>query len=277
MTRILITGGSSYLGRHLVPLAGASYETSYTFLHNDPLNLQSGYRLDIRDEAAVLNLVKTLRPDVIIHTIGSNRPAEMSDVITRGTNHVTQAAQNSGARLIHISTDVVFNGRDAPYDESAPPAPMHDYGRAKARAEEIVSTYDNHVIIRTSLIYGLMIMDHGTAWVVDALSSGRPVTLFTNQRRNPIWVETLCHACLELAMHDYRGILNVAGKQELTRAEFGLRMLDWWQIRERKTLALGQADGDRWPADCTLDLRRAAAILSTPLPGVDEVLARLKP
>ena len=70
----------------------------------------------------------------------------------------------------------------------------------------------NHVIIRTSLIYGLQLMDRGTAWMVETLRRGRPVTLFTNQRRNPVWVETLCQACLELVTHEYRGILNVAGK-----------------------------------------------------------------
>ena len=274
MARILITGGSSYLGQHLVSLAVASHETPYTFFHNDPLNLPSSHKLDVRDETAVSDLVASLKPDVIIHTVGSNRAADMSNVIIDGTSHIMQAAKRYGVRLIHISTDVVFNGREAPYNESAPMTPIHEYGRAKAEAERIVGAYDNYVIIRTSLIYGLQFMDRGTAWIVEALRSGQPVTLFTDQRRNPVWVETLCQACLELAAQDYRGVLNVAGGQELTRAEFSLRMLDWWQISERDTLALGHADGDRWPADCTLDLRRAATILSTPLPGVDEVLRK---
>lgn len=272
MPGILITGGSSYLGQHLVPLASAGYETFYTYHQNDPLQRPGSFQLDIRDAASVAHLVSTLNPETIIHTVGSNRAAAMSNVIVDGTTHITQAAGNTGARLIHISTDVIFNGREAPYDESADPTPIHEYGRAKAAAEEIISTYANHVIIRTSLIYGLHLMDRGTAWIADSLRSGQPVTLFTDQRRNPVWVTTLCHASLELADLSFCGIVNVAGRQEMSRAEFGLRMLEWWQIEGRDTLILGRSDADRWPADCTLDLSRAESLLKTPLPGVDEVL-----
>jgi dTDP-4-dehydrorhamnose reductase len=274
VARILITGGSSYLGQHLVPLATQDHEIAYTYYCNDPFQSRAGFELDVRDKTAVSRLIATLNPDVIIHTAGSNRVADMWNVILDGTAHVTQAAERNGTRLIHISSDVIFNGRDAPYDESAQPTPIHEYGRAKAEAERIAGAYDNQVVVRTSLIYGLQLMDRGTAWMVQALEAGQAVTLFSDQRRNPVWAETLSQACLELATHEYRGILNVAGRQELSRAEFGLRMLDWWQIETRGTLSLGKSDMDRWPADCTMDLDMAEALLSTPLSGVDEVLRK---
>jgi dTDP-4-dehydrorhamnose reductase len=272
MAGLLITGGSSYLGQHLVPLASAQHETFYTYFQNDPRQQPGGFQLDMRDAAAVLALVSALNPETIIHTTGSNRVADMENVIVSGTRHITEAAAKTGARLIHISTDVIFNGREAPYNEAAQPTPLHAYGRAKAEAEKIVAAFGNQVIIRTSLIYGLQQMDRGTAWMVQALRAGQPVTLFTDQRRNPVWVKTLSLACLELAASAFCGIINVAGRQELSRAEFGLRMLDWWQITERGTLKLAQSDADRWPVDCTLDLRLAETELTTPLPGVDDVL-----
>lgn len=270
MSRILITGGSSYLGQHLVPLAIQTHTICYTFYQNDPLGLPSGRRLDVRDQTAVRQLVSEFEPHVIIHTVGSNRAADMEAVIRLGTTHITRAA--TAARLIHLSTDSIFDGRNAPYDESAPPTPIHAYGRAKAAAEAIVSQHHNHVIVRTSLIYGLSVMDHGTAWMARALQAGQPVKLFTNQHRNPIWAETLSQACLELADNDYTGVLNVAGRQVLSRAEFGLKMLDWWHVKPRQTLTTGTAESGRWPLNCELDLSRATAILSTPLLGVDEVL-----
>ena len=115
----------------------------------------------------------------------------MWDVIVAGTRHITQAAASCGARLVHISSDVIFNGREAPYAESAEPAPLHAYGRAKAEAEKIAAAYANHAIVRTSLIYGLRLMDRGTAWMVEALRAGEPVTLFTDQIRNPVWAQQL--------------------------------------------------------------------------------------
>lgn len=275
--KVLITGGSSYLGRHLVPLARTDFETVYTYFHQDPLQLTLAARLDVRDPTAVSHLFHTVQPDAIIHTVGSNRPNDMSAVIRLGTQHVTQAASDAGARLIHLSTDSIFAGTNPPYDETAVPSPVNEYGRAKADAETIVQQHPNHVIIRTSLIYGLQEMDHGTAWMAAALQAGEPVTLFTNQRRNPVWVETLCRACLELITHDFTGILNVAGRQVMTRADFALKMLDWWHINIRDNLTLSPSPPGKWPLDCELDLRRATAVLSTPLYGVDDVLHRIAP
>ena len=280
MARLLITGGSSYLGQHLVPLAALSHQTSYTYFTHDPLRTSASHKLgishklDICDGTAVHELVKRLKPEIIIHTAGSNRTADMVNVITNGTRHIVEAAEIAGARLIHISTDVVFNGQDAPYAEDASPTPIHAYGRAKAAAEMIAGECSDHAIVRTSLIYGLQIMDRGTAWVVESLRNNQPVTLFSDQRRNPVWADTLSLACLELASNDYQGNLHVAGEQALTRAEFGLRMLNWWGIEDRPSLAIGPSNHTIWPADCTFDLSRAGAILNTPLLGVDAVLSQ---
>ena len=272
MARVLITGGSSYLGRHLVPVIQTEHEVIYTFLHNDPLQLESGYQLDIRDDTAVTNMVQSWRPDVIIHTAGSNRGEAMGDVIRLGTQHMCNAAQQVAAQLIHFSTDSIFSGNAPPYDETAVPDPVNEYGRAKADAEAIVQTYPHHIIIRTSLIYSLQEMDHGTAWMAEALQAGKPITLFNNQIRNPVWMDTLTAVCVELINHAYRGILNVAGKQTLSRADFSLRMLDWWQIKNRATLEIAPSKKGNWPLNCKLDLDRASTLLNTPLLGVDTVL-----
>ncbi len=111
-------------------------------------------------------------------------------------------------------------------------------------------------------------MDHATTGLVRALRADKAVSLFTDQRRNPVWVETLAQACLELAENQYTGVLNIAGRQVLTRAEYGVRMLDWWDVEERSTLSFGPSNGKKWPRNCELDITKATAVLSTPLWGV---------
>lgn len=272
MSRILITGGSSYLGQHLMPLAvGAGHLVDYTFHQNKPNLPGIGHQLDIRDETAVRHLIFSLQPEIIIHLIGST--AAMAAAIRQGTGNVLWAACEVGARLIHLSTDAIFRGDAAPYDETAKPDPITPYGRAKADAEAIVQQHANTVIVRTSLIYGLEQIDHGTRWMAEALAKGEPVTLFSNQIRNPIWVNSLCAAILELAANSFTGILNVAGQQVLSRADFALKLLDYWQIQPRDTLTIAPSDG-RWPLNCELDLGLATAVLKTPLPGVDTVLSQ---
>lgn len=274
---LLIIGGSGYLGRVLVRLAAESLppdQFAYTYHSNDPLGLPQGRPLDLRRFADVARTLAELRPSTVIHTAGSNRIDDMAAVITRGTAHVVAAAAAQDARLIHLSSDAIFDGTAAPYDETAAPTPLHAYGEAKAEAERVVlDNVANSVVVRTSLIYGLEKMDHSTAWTAAALQAGEPVTLFTNQLRNPVWVDSLAAACLELAGLDFRGVLNVAGEQVLSRAEFGLRLLDYWGVTDRETLSLADDASGRWPLDCTLDLTLARRVLRTPLPGVDAVPA----
>jgi dTDP-4-dehydrorhamnose reductase len=280
--RLLITGGSSYLGQHLVPLArqhaGEHGAVLYTYFHHDPLQGKDGRLLDVRDGKAVRQLVTGFRPDVIIHLAGSNRPAEtMDEVIRRGAEHITAAARRHDARLIHLSTDVIFDGQHAPYHEEDPPRPLHAYGRAKAAAEHLVAQHANSVIVRTSLIYGLEKLDRGTQWVAAALRKGEPVTLFSDQTRNPVLADSLSWACLELAAHDYRGILHVAGADQISRADFTLRLLSWWGIRPGDGISIAPSDAERWPLDTTLDTTRARGMLRTPLPGVNLLLPSQTP
>lgn len=271
MKRILVTGGSSYLGQHLVPRTVEVHNCIYTYFSQNPLDLPGGVWLDIRDKESTTRLVHDCHPDVIIHTAGSNRSEDMEDVITLGAENITSAAKQADARLIHISTDVIFDGSQAPYREVDPPSPIHAYGRAKAVAEGIVSGHDNHVIIRTSLIYGLAVMDLSTKWIVNALEAGESITLFNDQLRNPVWVETLSRACLELCDSQFTGIINIAGRQQMSRAELGMRLLDWWGFFNRENLETGESGG-RWPIDCRLDISLASITLATPMSGVDEVL-----
>lgn len=272
--RLFITGGSSYLGKTLAPLARAAGHTvAYTYFQHPVPALAGGLAVDLRRATAVAEAVAAFRPDVIIHTAGSNRVDDMTAVIVDGTRHVVAAARAVRARLIHLSTDSIFDGQTPPYDETAVARPVNDYGRAKAAAETIVAEYANHVIVRTSLIYGFQEMDHSTRWIAAALRAGEPVTLFTNQFRQPVWVNSLGEACLELAAGTFQGVINIAGSQRLSRAEFGLRLLDWWRIEPRQTLTMGPSTYGRWPLDTTFDLSLATTVLHTPLPGVDAVLA----
>jgi dTDP-4-dehydrorhamnose reductase len=273
--RLLITGGSSYLGRHLVPKTLERYSCRYTYFNHDPLGLTEGVWLDARDKGAVEELINEWRPQVIIHTAGSNRSDDMEGVICSGAKNITDTAKGVGSRLIHISSDVIFDGTQAPYRESDLPSPIHAYGRAKSEAERIVQDYDNHVIIRTSLIYGLTVMDLSTDWIISTLRRGERITLYRDQLRNPVWAETLSSACLELCKSEYTGILNVAGRQSMSRADLGLKMLNWWGFEERDNLRIGLSDS-RWPADCRLDLSLSTRLLSTPLLGVDEVLDKAR-
>ncbi|HSH01621.1 MAG TPA: sugar nucleotide-binding protein [Anaerolineae bacterium] len=273
MKRLLVTGGSSFLGYRLLEQLPREQAAAICYWRNRPETEIPAWSVDMRDRAGVVGLIKRWRPEVIIHLAGSNRGESMEEVIVAGTRHVVEGCREVGARLIFMSTDVIFDGREGPYDESGVGRPLHGYGRAKVAAEGIVGGYDEGVIVRTSLIYDVERRDHGTQWIERALRAGEEVTLFTNQWRNPIEASSLAAACLELAESNYRGVLNVAGEQEMTRAVYAQKLLAWFEVAERDKVVLGEADGGRWPLDTRLDISRAKEVLATPLLGVDAVLA----
>ena len=113
--------------------------------------------LDVRDADAVDRLVGDLCPDVVIHTAYSEAGDDTArEVNVAGSRNVARAAAEVGARLVHVSTDLVFDGAlGRPYTEDDEPRPVIEYGRQKLDAELAVrEALPETLIARTSLIYG---------------------------------------------------------------------------------------------------------------------------
>jgi dTDP-4-dehydrorhamnose reductase len=276
MRTLLITGGSGYLGSHLARLARGSWRVVAAYF-SPPTSLPGceTVRLDVGDRAAVARLLSELRPQAVVHTAADMRsPEAMEAVIVDGTRRVAMSCAAIGARLVHLSTDALFDGERAPYTESDPPSPITPYGRAKAAAEEAVAElYPEAAVVRTSLIYGFDPPDPRTEWVVEAVRQGKPITLFTDEVRCPVWVNQLAAALLELAAGEERGVWHLAGPQALSRYEFGLRLARAYSLDPAGITPGLSRDSDLLrPRDCRLDVSKARARLRSPLWGVDRVL-----
>ena len=280
---MLITGGSGYLGNWIARLACDDWQIHATHLTRPGTAANAHWqRLELRDAAAVTALVKAIRPRVIVHTaaVHPSAGADFEGVNVRGTRHVAQAAARYGARLIHLSTDAIFDGKKGHYVESDPPHPLTDYGRSKAQAEaEVAAAGLESLIVRPSLIYGWQPrIDRQTRWIITSLRNGDPLRLFTDELRCPIWVETLAAAIVKLAALSVTGILHIAGAQVLSRYEFGARLATFHGIDPTPIIAArSRESGLKRPLDCTLDCSRAQELLRASFPGVSTVLAQHRP
>ena len=135
---LLITGGTRYLGGELVRQAGPD---------------AAHPRLELLDAAAVRRGFETLRPSAVIHTAYRQ---DAPRVNANGPAAVAQAAAETGARLIHISIDLVFDGRaSTPYTEDDEPNSLDGYGRSKLEAERrVLELHSEALVVRTSLLVG---------------------------------------------------------------------------------------------------------------------------
>lgn len=277
----LITGATGYLGRR-VALRAAARGRVYAATHRRPDEVTAGdaVAFDIGDRTAVFDVVERLAPSVVIHAAAVNPGQGDADTMWRinaeGSRHVAEAARAVGARLVAVSTDIVHDGRNGPYADNVAPTPVNAYGRSKAAGEAAVLDLDpSAVVVRTSLMYGLDEMDRGTAGFVERLGRGESLTLFSDVLRNPVSVDTLAEALVRLTTTDYTGLLNVAGRQVLSRDEFGRKLLAYWGISDEGLIRSGRAAdiSDSIPLDIRLSSNRAERLLGLAFPGVDDVLA----
>jgi dTDP-4-dehydrorhamnose reductase len=255
---LLVTGGSGYLGSEIVRRAAGAVSASRG----------GGLRLDVRDAAAVRAALDSLRPAAVIHT--AYRQDDRATTFG-GAVAVAEAAATVGARLIHLSSDLVFDGeKDEPYSEEDEPHPITAYGRDKADAERaVLEAHPGALVVRTSLLYG-----GAEPGPQERMAADPEAVFFTDEIRSPVHVGDLAVALLELAGGTQTGILHAAGADALSRLEFA-RLLAPHPERVRRA-PLAESEHVR-PRNCSLSSARAGQLVRTPLRGAREVLEGRRP
>ncbi|WP_069767032.1 sugar nucleotide-binding protein [Streptomyces sp. LUP30] len=219
--KALIIGGSGFLGAELVRQARAAGHATAATYHatkpDDPSEV-AWRPLDLRDAARLDAVMAELCPHFVVNA--SSVKGDWA-VTAESPVRVAMAAAKYGSRLVQVSSDAVFSGARAHYDETCLPDPVTPYGAAKAAAETGVRVvYPKAVVARTSLIIGHGRSVHERA-VHDLAVGTRDGVLFKDDIRCPVHVTDLAAALLELATCDTSGIHHLAGADALSRHELG--------------------------------------------------------
>jgi dTDP-4-dehydrorhamnose reductase len=260
--RMLITGSAGMLGRAVVGHARR--------LGHDVIPL-TRRQLDVTDSVAVRRAVVGAAPDAVVNCAAwtdvdgaeASEPAALA-ANGAGAGHVARAAAEAGARVVHVSTDYVFDGtKREPWVESDPVAPLSAYGRTKlAGEEEVAAATGEHAIVRTAWLFGA-----GGGNFVEtmiALSATRDeLTVVTDQRGGPTWTGHLAPALVELAeRRGDVGVFHASGPGECSWYEFAVEILHRVGARARVL----PTTSDRFPRPAP---RPAYSVLGTERdPGV---------
>ena len=216
--KILITGASGFIGKNLLKKLSPFHEVTGLFFNNRPGFSNNFIKMDITKKNQVENIIKQIKPDMVFHLAYSRKNSEKT--IIQGSENLVNALDkfSKNSKLIFLSTDCVFSGKNPPYDEKSTPCPIDEYGTAKFEAEKIVSGF-NAMIVRTSLVYGIKDQDENLKSLLMALKENSfNFRYFTDELRSCVYIDDLTDTLADLInFYDEFKLLHIHGPEILSR------------------------------------------------------------
>ncbi|MEI6634741.1 MAG: dTDP-4-dehydrorhamnose reductase [Chlamydiota bacterium] len=264
--RVLILGANGMLGHALMDVFARGHEVIGVDLP----------ALDITNEDSTRAYIAAERPAVVVNAAArtdvdgcEGDPGAAFAVNAGGAGNVACACAAAGARLVHVSTDYVFDGiKGRPYVEGDRTNPQSVYGKSKLAGEESVQAFhDDHVIVRTSWLFGA----HGRNFVdtiLRAASTRKELDVVGDQRGCPTYAPDLAEAIERLAGTEHRGVVHVANSGLCSWFEYARAILELSGVRG---VAVREITSDRLdrpaprPPCSALDCGRYASLAGAPM------------
>ncbi len=236
MTRILVTGASGLLGLNFALRFHQSFHVTGV-VHQHVLNgapfevLQA----DLADAGGLDAILKSARPDVVLHcaALANLDACEQNPQLCWQVNvdlpeALAKAAARGGFKLVHLSTDAVFDGQQGNYDEDSPPNPLSTYARSKLAAEERVLQACPQALLARVNFYGWSLTGSRSLgeFFFYNLSAGKQVNGFTDVIFCPLEATMLADLLLKLVERDCAGIFHVVSSECLSKYAFGCAVAD---------------------------------------------------
>ena len=290
MARILVTGASGLLGSNLARDYAVDHEVNGVYLSRRlVLPGVKMIRADLSDPELVELVLGKVQPEIVVHCAAAadvDRCESDPDWAWRLNRDmaadVAGEAADLGAKLVHISTDAVFDGDKAGYDEDSSPRPVNVYGESKLAGERaVLDANPEALVIRTNL-FGMPVADDGRgllAWFLGRLEQGQPTPGFVDVRFSPQSVHHLGEWIIDLVELGHSGVIHLGGGTCLSKFQFGREVAEEFgfdsALVRRASLTEADLPAPR-PKNLCLDSSRAARLLGRTLPEVNEGLRRVR-
>lgn len=276
--KILLTGSSGLLG-HAYALAAVRRGHTVTALYhqNRPIadGLAKTIQLDASEPEELTKIAIELWPDAIVNCAAiSNATSVEADAMRAEKINVAlprllaQLSTHLGARLLHVSTDMVFDGQsEQPYRSTDMPAPTNLYGQTKLMAEREVLEHnpEDPVVLRIPILMGNSPGGRRSLHekLIAAIQAGKKPKLFCDEMRQPCSASNVAEVLLELTeRRDLHGLFHWAGSETLSRFEMGQRILKHFGL-PLDAIESACRDDDSRPARLTFNLNPIVSKLKT--------------
>lgn len=287
MKRLLVTGASGFLGWTLCNEAKDRWRVYGTY-NAHPVDIAGviTMRIDLRQFVELKRCFNDIKPDAVIHAAAATKPnfceehpEESRAINVEASINIASLCADSNIPLVFTSSDLVFDGSNAPYKEKDPVNPINLYGEQKVVAErETLIRYPEAAICRMPLMFG----DGSPAYssffqaMIHAIQNGLELKLFLDEYRTPVSTGTAAQGIM-IALDGFHGILHLGGRERISRYDFGVMLADVMGVAVAKLVRLRQKDmpmSAPRAADLSLDSSKAFALGYNP-PALREELEEL--
>ncbi len=251
MDKLIITGVNGLLGQKLLEQADSKYEILGIDLHEESFNkrIKFQYRqLDLTIRRSVKEVISNFQPDYLINT------AAMTDVDgceiekekcwkvnVEVVDNLIYAARKTGTKIIQLSSDYIFDGKNGPYSENSVPKPLGFYGKSKLASENLLLASElDCAIVRTMILYGhgIKVRFNFVSWLIGKLKQGEKVTIVTDQFGNPTLADDLAKAILKIIERNKWDLYHISGSELIDRYHFALKIADIFKLDKNLIISI---------------------------------------
>ena len=284
MKRLLLTGATGFLGWNICHIAYKMWNifgTAFShYLKFPGINI---IKIDLTNYKEVKRLFHTVHPDAVIHTAAvsetnfcQENPVESRSVNVDTAINIAGLCGDYDIPCSFTSSDLVFDGLNAPYREIDPVSPVNVYGEQKVLAEEgILKVYPDTAICRIPLMFGNSgpVTASFLQPMIKAMREGREVSLFVDEFRTPVSAKTAVSG-LFLALEKINGIIHLGGTERISRYDFGRLITKVFKIDNASLIPLRQREISTIaprPPDVSFDSSKAMALGFKPISLTEEL------
>jgi len=285
--KLLVTGASGLLGLNLCLMEFAGHTivgVDRGKLAGTPFDL---VRAELTDPGALSRLIDTVRPDAIIHTaaLANLEKCEADPALARIVNAelpgaLAETCARSGIRLIHISTDAVFDGTNPqPYRETDRPNPLGVYAATKLQGEQNVLSADPTAAVARVNFFGwsLSATRSLSEFFYNKLSAGQACNGFTDVWFCPLFVGDLAEVLVRMLEKNLSGLYHVVGSEALSKYDFGVQISQQFGFDSQQVIPKSVEESEltaRRSHNLRLSIHKLSTALGLEIPGVSTGIAK---
>ena len=306
MESLLVLGASGLTGYKLMLLSKKRFETYGTYNlrswpdnnNDENNNKKSLLKLDVIKEDDLKKVFREIKPDIVINTTALHNvdyceyhQEETFNINTKAVGMIADLCNNLGSRLIHISTDFIFDGKKGNYSESDSPNPLNIYAKSKLEGELQAKRSASYSILRPSVVYGWTPLEtqgltsssgkpmNFALWALSKMKKGEELKIVNDQFTSPTLADVLAAVALRVATTEENELYHVSGTSCISRYEFISKVArimghiaDYIKPIESKSFD----QVAKRPMNSCLNCEKVQKELNYELPNIDQSLAIMR-